>query len=141
MVEYWARCHCGVLTARYSTAKPPVEWSIRACQCSFCRAHGALSTSDPMGRLQFACSRPELLQRYRFATGTVEFLLCRECAVYLGAQMSSDGARFGILNALTLDPVPADLRSPEAMNYGGETAESRGVRRAARWTPLARESI
>jgi hypothetical protein len=42
---------------------------------------------------------------------------------------------------LTLNPVPADLRSPEAMNYGGETAESRGARRAIRWTPLARESI
>jgi hypothetical protein len=94
-----------------------------------------------VGRLQFGCSRPELLQRYRFATGTAEFLVCRECGVYLGAQMSSDGARFGILNALSLNPVPADLRSPEAMNYGGETAESRGVRRAARWTPLARESI
>jgi hypothetical protein len=72
-VEFSAQCHCGVLTARYSTQKPPGEWPIRACQCSFCRAHGALSTSDPMGRLRFGCSRPELLQRYRFATGTAEF--------------------------------------------------------------------
>ena len=94
-----------------------------------------------MGRLQFGCSRPELLQRYRFATGTAEFFLCRECGVYLGAQMSSGGARFGILNILTFNPVPADLRSPEAMNYGGEAAESRRARRATRWTPLVRESI
>jgi hypothetical protein len=94
-----------------------------------------------MGRLQFYCSRPELLQRYRFGTGTAEFLLCRECGVYLGAQTSSDGARFGILNTLTLNPVPAGLRSPEAMNYGGETAESRRARRVARWTPLMNQSI
>jgi hypothetical protein len=140
-VEFTAQCHCGVLRARYSTDKPPAEWPIRACQCSFCRAHGALSTSDPMGQLRFSCSRPELLQRYRFATGTAEFLLCRGCGVYLGAQMSIDGARFGILNALTLNPLPADLPSPEAMNYGGETAESRSVRRVARWTPLVNESI
>lgn len=140
-MEYSAQCHCGLLTARYSTEKPPVEWPIRACQCSFCRAHGALSTSDPLGRLQFGCSRTELLQRYRFATGTAEFLLCRECGVYLGAQMSRDGARFGILNTLTLNPMPPDLRSPQPMNYGGETAESRRVRRAARWTPLVRESL
>jgi hypothetical protein len=140
-MEYSARCHCGALTAQYSTQKLPAEWPIRACQCSFCRAHAALSTSDPVGRLQFGCSRPELLQRYRFATGTAEFLLCRECGVYLGAQMSSDGERFGILNTLTLNPAPADLRSPEAMNYGGETAESRRVRRVARWTPLVRDSI
>ena len=141
MREYSARCHCGVLTARYSTQRPTVEWPIRACQCSFCRAHAALSTSDPVGTLQFGCSRPELLQRYRFATGTAEFLLCRECGVYLGAQISSDGARFGILNTLTLNPVPGDLPSPEAMDYDGETAESRRVRRATRWTPLVRESI
>jgi hypothetical protein len=140
-MEYSARCHCGVITAQYSTKKPPVEWPIRACQCSFCRAHGALSTSDPAGSLQFWCSRPELLQRYRFATGTAEFLLCRECGVYLGAQISSDGERFGILNTLTLHPAPAGLRSPEAMNYGGETAESRRARRIARWTPLVRDSI
>ena len=141
MTEYSARCHCGVLTARYSSQKPPVEWPIRACQCSFCRAHGALSTSDPVGSLQFGCSRPELLHRYRFATATADFLLCRACGVYLGAQMSSDGARFGILNILTLDPVPGDLSGPEDMNYDGETAESRRVRRATRWTPLVRESI
>jgi hypothetical protein len=140
-VEFSAQCHCGLLTARYSTDKPPVEWPIRACQCSFCRAHGALSTSDPMGCLQFFCSRPELLQRYRFGTGTAEFLLCRQCGVYLGAQMSSDGARFGILNTLTLNPVPAGLRSPEPMNYAGETAESRRARRVVRWTPLVNESI
>ena len=94
-----------------------------------------------MGTLQFGCSRPELLQRYRFATGTAEFLVCRECGVYLGAQTSSDGARFGILNTLTLNLAAGELPSPEAMNYDGETAESRRVRRAARWTPLGPESI
>jgi hypothetical protein len=94
-----------------------------------------------MGTLQFGCSRPELLQRYRFATGTAEFLVCRECGVYLGAQMLGDGGRVGILNTLTLNPVPAGLRSPEAMDYGVETAQSRRARRAARWTPLVSESI
>jgi hypothetical protein len=141
MVEYSALCHCGALTARYSTEKPPARWPIRACQCSFCRAHGALTTSDPVGRLQFDCLHPELLQRYRFASGSAQFLLCRECGVYLGAQMLSDGARFGILNTLTLNPMPSDLRSPEAMNYGDEAADARRVRRMTRWTPLVRESI
>jgi hypothetical protein len=61
--------------------------------------------------------------------------------VYLGAHMSSDGEKFGILNTLTLNPAAADLRSPEAMNYGGETVESRRARRVARWTPLVRDSI
>jgi hypothetical protein len=47
--EYLARCHCGALTARYLTAVPIDAWSVRACQCSFCRAHAVLSTSDSAG--------------------------------------------------------------------------------------------
>src|SRR5215475_12546989 len=109
MTEYLARCHCGALTARYRTAKAPGEWSMRACQCSFCRAHGALSTSDPEGSLQFFCASPDSVQRYRFGTGSADFLICRECGVYLGAQTTHAGGRFGILNALTLDPVPEAL--------------------------------
>ena len=140
MVEYRARCHCGALTARYWTATTPEKWPVRACQCSFCRAHGALSISDPAGSLEFACSQPEL-QRYRFGTGTTEFLICRACGVYVGAQMASEGRRFGVLNGLTLTAVPEDLCSPKPMNYADETAESRRVRRAARWTPLVRESV
>jgi hypothetical protein len=136
MREFFARCHCGALVARYRTARTPEEWPIRACQCSFCRAHGALSTSDPAGSFEFSCSRPELLQRYRCGTGTTEFLICRACGVYVGAQMLSEGARFGVLNVLTLNPMPEGLRSPEPMNYEGETAESRRLRRAGRWTPL-----
>ena len=52
-IEYLARCHCGVLTARYRTAVAPEDWSVRACQCSFCRGHGAQMTSDPAGSLEF----------------------------------------------------------------------------------------
>jgi hypothetical protein len=140
-VEYAARCHCGALTARYWTALTPQQWAIRACQCSFCRAHGALSTSDPAGSLQFSCAGLEVLQRYCFGTGTAGFLLCRTCGVYLGAQMGIEGRRWGILNVRTLTSALEGLCAPEAMNYENETAESRRLRRAARWTPLVRESL
>jgi hypothetical protein len=64
-IEYLARCHCGALTARYRTAIAPVEWAVRACQCSFCRSHGAIATSDPEGLLEFRSSDPNRVQRYR----------------------------------------------------------------------------
>jgi hypothetical protein len=48
-MDYLARCHCGALSAHYSTMLPTPSWSVRACQCAFCTTHGALSTSDPAG--------------------------------------------------------------------------------------------
>jgi hypothetical protein len=103
-IEYLARCHCGALTVRYRTAAEPSTWSLRACQCSFCRSHGALTTSDPAGSLEFRSADPERVQRYRFGGRTADFLVCRDCGVYVGAHMATDGRRFGILNVLSLRP-------------------------------------
>jgi len=119
----------------------PAEWSIRACQCSFCRAHGALTTSDPAGYLLFSCSPPDSLLRYRFGTGSTDFLICRQCGVYLGAQTRREGLRFGVLNALTLVLLPTDLPAGVPMNYAEESAEARYERRKGRWTPLAIDSV
>ncbi len=137
--EYLARCHCGAVTARYHTAVPVSGWSLRACQCSFCRAHDAQSASDPAGVLEFLASRPERLQRYRFGMRMTEFLLCRECGVYVGARLA--GEPFGIINARALVPIPIDLPVPQPMNYGAESAVERRDRRARRWTPLAPSSL
>jgi hypothetical protein len=140
-IEYLARCHCGALTARYRTAIEPSAWSLRACQCSFCRSHGALMTSDPAGVLEFRSSDPEQVQRYRFGGRTADFLICRQCGVYIGVQMASDQGRFGVLNVLSLRPPVTSLLLPAPMAYGAETAEVRTLRREARWTPVAADSI
>jgi hypothetical protein len=140
-IEYLARCHCGTLQARYRTMLPPSAWSMRACQCSFCRRHAALTTSDAGGLITYECMDPQLLQRYQFGSRSAEFLICRACGVYLGAQMTSGGQRFGILNALTLTPAPPDLPRAELMDYGDETAEFRRRRREGRWTPVASDSL
>jgi len=141
MTEYLARCHCGALTARYQTVKSPAEWPIRACQCSFCRAHGAVSTSDPAGTLQFSCSPPGSLQRYRFGTGSADFLICRGCGVYLGAQTTRDGPRLGVLNVRTVVPALSDLPAAVPMSYDSETVDARYERRKGRWTPLVADSL
>jgi hypothetical protein len=139
-IEYLARCHCGGLTARYRTAIPPAAWSVRACQCSFCRSHGSLSTSDPAGVLEFRSTDLNQLQRYRFGGRTADFLVCRECGVFVGVQMASDQGRIGVLNVLALRPLLA-LAAVEPMDYGAENPEGRRLRREARWTPLAAESL
>jgi len=141
IIQYLGRCHCGALTAHYQTTLEPSVWGMRACQCSFCRSHGALTTSDPAGLLAFHCTDPTLIRRYRFGGRTADFLICRECGVYVGVQMATEKGTFGVLNVLSLRPLITSLPAAEPMNYGAETAEIRRLRRATRWTPLSADSV
>ena len=133
---FTGHCHCGAIGFRYTTAIAPAEWSVRACQCRFCRVHDALSTSDPDGRLTFVFDEPEQLQRYRFALQTADFLLCRRCGVYIGAVIEIDGEAFGIINTHALDDTPDDIAPVGAISYDDEDVAGRVGRRAERWTPV-----
>src|SRR5262249_204806 len=129
-------CHCGALQFCFITAKPPRDWSVRACQCSFCRKVDALSTSDPGGSIEFIEQKSGALQRYRFATGTADFQICSICGVYVGAMIDTPEGRFGIINVRALAPMPEGLPAPQPMNYEGEDASSRTARRQQRWSPV-----
>ena len=140
-IEYLARCHCGALSARYRTAIPPAEWSVRACQCSFCRMHGSLTTSDPAGSLGFAARHEDRLQRYRFDSRSADFLVCRECGVFVGARCSIAPGDFGVLNLATLRPQPPALPPATLIEFGHESPGERLRRRAQFWTRLAPGSV
>jgi hypothetical protein len=129
-------CHCGALSFTFETALAVTQWSVRACQCRFCQARGAMTTSDPAGRLQFRINEADALQRYRFGLKTADFLLCKRCGVYLGAQIDTAHGAFGIINTRALSPLPQELPAAVAADYGSESASERIQRRARRWTPL-----
>jgi hypothetical protein len=129
-------CHCGALGFSFQTALPVAKWSVRACQCRFCRAHGALTTSDPGGRLMFHVSHVELLEHYRFSLKTADFLLCKRCGVYVGAQIETTHGAFGIINTLTMMPIPEGLPVAALAEYSSESSNERVERREKRWTPL-----
>ena len=135
-INHEGRCHCGAIGFSFRTRLAPREWNVRACQCSFCRAHGALSASDPSGAIEFHELQSGALERYRFGLRTADFLLFRRCGVYIGALIETPGGRFGIVNVNALRPLPADLPAPGAMDYGEETSEQRIGRREQRWTPV-----
>ena len=137
MVAYHGSCHCGAVGYEFRTSREPAQWSIRACQCTFCRAHAALSCSDPGGALAFVEREPGALQRYRFGLKTADFLLCARCGVYVGAAIDTPEGRFGILNTRALVEPPPDLPGAQPMDYDGEDTVARTARRAQRWTPLA----
>jgi hypothetical protein len=119
----------------YSTALLPEDWSVRACQCAFCRAHDAFSTSDPQGRIAFSAA-DSLLQRYRFALRTADFLLCRNCGVYIGAVIEAGSGRYGIINTHSLTPLPESIAAGAPISYDGEETSGRVTRREERWTPV-----
>jgi hypothetical protein len=130
-------CHCRAIGFVYRAALEPHDWPIRACQCTFCRRHGGLSTSDPRGSLRFFEHVPGTLHRYRFARKTTDFLICRKCGVYIGATMESGGKGFGIINVRALHSVLDRLKEPQPMHYDSEGSGERVARREARWTPIA----
>ena len=135
-MDYTGSCHCGAIGFSYRTDIRPGRWSIRACQCSFCRAHDAMSTSDPDGELEFTATKPGMLQKYRFGLGTADFLLCRHCGIYVGAAIESDNGKFGIINTHALVEEPDQLANPLPISYDSENTEGRVSRRGERWTPV-----
>ena len=130
-------CHCGALEFTFETAVPPKHWEVRACQCTFCRAHGAVCTSDPEARVQFRYVHPEHLRRYRFGLRTADFLVCKECGCYLGAVMMTGSGAVAVINLNVLKQPPRTLPDPTAVNYRSESLEERRARRRAKWTPVS----
>ena len=80
---------------------------------------------------------PATAARYRFGGRTADFLLCRHCGVYVGAQMIAGDRAFGIINVHALREPPPGRPPAVAMSYDGESASERQQRRMQRWTPVA----
>ena len=127
-------CHCGALAVEFDTALPPEQIQVRACQCGFCRAHGALSVTDPSGLLTFRANDSSRLIRYRFGLNLADFLLCSRCGTYIGAFMEEDERNLGVLNICVLEQRDR-FGTPTLMRYDGETPQARLKRRRERWTP------
>ena len=70
------------------------------CACSFCRRHGARTSGDPAGSVEFR-AEPGSLSRYRFGLGITDYLLCAKCGTYVGAVMPDEGGQNGDLASST----------------------------------------
>ncbi len=124
-------CHCGAVGIAFTSGVPPHELALRACQCGFCRRHAARTFADPRGRAVIVAREPGAVGRYRFGLATSDFLICARCGTYAGAL--HDGAA-ATLNANLFDAA-LFAREATPVDYEGESAAERAVRRAARWTP------
>ena len=129
------RCHCGNVELALESRLRPEDLALRACTCSFCRRHGARTTSDPDGRVVITVHHPEQLLRYRFGLGTADFLVCARCGIYVAAVMNDGSGCYATVNVNTLDAVDPFTQPAAPVTYEGESAAERAARRRARWTP------
>jgi hypothetical protein len=134
-MEHRGGCHCGNLRLRLFLTRPPEAVRLRACQCSFCRAHATLTASDPDGAVELWAEDWSLVEPYRFGTGTAEFMICRRCGVYLGAFCDTGAGARAVINTNALDDRARFAGDPASHVYEGEAAAERLARRAATWTP------
>ena len=134
MLQLAGHCHCGAIHVILEPGRPTAELPLRACQCGFCRRHGAATTSHPESRLHIEAT-PGSLNRYRFGRRAVDALLCQECGVYVASTLEVDGQRFSTLNIAGVALPGFEDRIPEIADYDDETDDQRLARRKARWTP------
>lgn len=131
MTRLHGQCHCGAVRVEIEGVAA-ADLPLRACQCGFCRRHGAISTSHPDATISFEGPR---LTHYRFGQRQSDYLMCADCGCYVGATAVIEGARYAILNVRGVDLPGFDGREPEPMVYDGESLEQRTARRKARWSP------
>jgi hypothetical protein len=97
------RCHCGRVHATLAITCAASDCSPRACDCSFCRKHGAAWVSDPKGALRVEARDASDLRRYRQGSDTADMLLCAHCGVLVSVVFAHRDGLFGAINAGCLD--------------------------------------
>jgi hypothetical protein len=134
MTTLAGHCHCGAIRVELDPGRPPAELPLRACQCGFCRRHGAATTSDPGARLHIEAA-PGAMNRYRFGRRAVDALICDECGVYMASLLETEDGLLATLNVAGTQLDGFAGRAPEPITYEEETDAERLARRKRRWTP------
>jgi hypothetical protein len=103
MHQVTGSCHCGNVSVSIELPRDPIEYSPRACDCDFCRKHGASYFSDPDGTLCLTVRSRKLLHEYRQGSRTAEMLVCANCGVLIGGMFRTDAGDFAAINTRIVD--------------------------------------
>ncbi len=133
MKSFAGGCHCGALKVIFTTGRAAIDVWPRACDCSFCRRHGAAYLSDRDGQLEIVDSGNNV---YQFGFRITDFHICQQCGVLVAATWrDSDGAIFGVANMRALEITDFFKNAPAQINFDLEKQSDREHRRRAHWTP------
>lgn len=105
-------CHCGRVELTAELSQAPSLYSPRACDCDFCRKHGAAYISDPSGRLRVRLRSESDARKYHQGSGEAEFLLCATCGVLVAVLYRTDRLIYGALNARVADTADFGVTTP-----------------------------
>jgi hypothetical protein len=141
IMEHNGGCHCGNIRVQVRLTKPAAEMPIRSCACSFCRAHGTRTVSDPGGQADVWAADWSLVTRYQFGSRTADYLLCSRCGVYVGAVCDTPAGRRAVINTRCLADGSAFVHEAIHPDYDGEVVEARLARRATNWTPTRTHDV
>src|SRR5215469_6754151 len=131
-MEHVGGCHCGNLHVRLQLSMSPQEALLRACGCSFCRAHNTRTVADPAGFLELSADDWALVEPYRFGTLTADYIVCRRCGVYVAAICETTAGTRAVVNINCLADRASFTQVPSPPDYEGESVEGRLSRRAVK---------
>jgi len=132
------QCHCGAISFEFLTLMPTEKIVPRACSCSFCTRHGAQYISDPEGEFKLSYTKGAEVGRYRFGTGTADFIVCKQCGCLIAALSEIEGKLRAVINARNLlQPL---VQQPVVTKFDGECVEERLRRRGRTWTGMVIEN-
>jgi hypothetical protein len=91
--------------------------------------------SDPEGRIEIRAGDWSGVERYRFASGTADFLVCKTCGVYIGAVCETAAGTRAVTNVNSLADRAAFAPASSFPDHDDEPVAARIARRTANWTP------
>jgi hypothetical protein len=127
------RCHCGNIRFELDWTPEPAEIPARACDCSFCRRHGAVWTACPTASLRITIAESSRTSRYAFDTRTADFLVCSHCGIVPAVTSRIDGRLYAVVNVNTLENVESLRLRHASVSLEGENENERLDRRKHNW--------
>ena len=134
-MEHLGGCHCGNMHVRLRLTRRPQDNALRACACSFCRAHGTRTVADPDGAFELWADDWAMVETYRFGLRTADYFVCRRCGVYIAAVCETPAGARAVVNVNCLTDRASFTQAPGTPDYEGETSETRAARRLLNWMP------
>jgi hypothetical protein len=131
MYKLQATCHCQNTRLELELSQPPETYQPRACDCDFCRKHGAAYLSDPAGSLQIHVNNEQHLHSYKQGSGTADFLLCSNCGVLLAVTYQAEDQLYATVNVKAID---GDIPFGETIPVSPKTLAT--TEKTERWKSL-----
>jgi len=130
-------CHCGNISIALELSRAPSAYNPRACDCDFCRKHGAAYISDPHGSIRIHINSAGKSQIYRQGSGTAEFLLCAACGVVVSVLYRDTNRVYAAANANTVATAAERFGSEQSASPQMLAASDKVKRWQTVWFPNA----